>query len=321
MGLHTTIGYCDSTGNLMMGCDGCELASEKLDIKRCYALHDHERWAGNPGWPDSFYKPTVFPARIDEILRWSDLTGKERPLKPWLNGWPRIVFLMDEGDAFTESLDLMWLAPYVGRLAASPHIYLLITKRPKRMAEFWRQYGPVPANFWLLTSVTSQNTRGRIGQLVEIPGATVYGVSYEPALSWVDVFHGMLAYRCAVCGEAALGDGYCLHCEEKGLLQLSDSRLKWVLVGGESGDAPRPFDVGWARRTIEACRRAGATVFVKQLGGRPVEYLGNWKRLALDDPKGENWNEWPAGLRVRQMPDWQPPQRSLFHEEETFRLP
>lgn len=312
MGLHTTIPYCDSTGNLMMGCDGCELWSEKADIRRCYAGKDHERWAGNIGWPQSFDKPTIFSGRIDAILGWSDLTGKDRHNKPWLNGWPRIVFLMDEGDAFTESLDLMWLAPYVERLAASPHIYLLITKRPKRMAEFWRRYGPVPPNFWLLTSVTSQTTRGRIGQLIEIPGATVYGVSYEPALSWVDVFADALWWKCPVCNQASSDEGYCTICDDPQPLKLDWCQLNWVIPGGESGEAPRPFDVGWARRTIEAGRRFGSSVFMKQLGGRPVEYFGAWKKLSLEDPKGENWDEWPAGLRVRQMPAWSPPQRSLF---------
>jgi hypothetical protein len=40
-------------------------------------------------------------------------------------------------------------------------------------------------------------------------------------------------------------------------------------------------------------------VFVKQLGSRPAE--GD-ARLRLRDGHGGDWSEWPADLRVREMP-------------------
>jgi hypothetical protein len=53
------------------------------------------------------------------------------------------------GDAWTKSLPLDWMKPYISRLAASPHFYLALTKNHKRMIRFWLDVmgGRVPSNF------------------------------------------------------------------------------------------------------------------------------------------------------------------------------
>src|SRR3712207_7534850 len=43
-----------------------------------------------------------FPGRMAEAALWSDLTGTDRPDKPWLNGMPRLIFISDMGDALSE---------------------------------------------------------------------------------------------------------------------------------------------------------------------------------------------------------------------------
>src|SRR5690242_2116818 len=106
MGIATDIEWCDSTLNLEMGCDGCELWNPKAGINICYAGQVTERWGGKRGWPDSFEEPKLFLDRLEPALAWPDLTGKERPHKPWLDGLPRLIFLNDMGDTFTESLPL-----------------------------------------------------------------------------------------------------------------------------------------------------------------------------------------------------------------------
>lgn len=50
---------------------------------------------------------------------------------------------------------------------------------------------------------------------------------------------------------------------------------------GESGPGARPFDVSWARSTVEQCRTAGVACFVKQMGSQPT--------IAADDVK-----TWPS---------------------------
>ena len=177
MGSKTKIEYCDSTGNLMAGCQGCELYNPSWPDEKntCYAERITRIYAGNRGWPERFNKPAIFSKRIDQILSWSDLTGTDREDKPWLNGLPRIVFLNDMGDMFTESLPLDWFNAFADKLADSPHIYLLLTKRPSRMAKYfnekyWTYRNGVPDNFWLGTSITQYSTLQRLNHLEKLAG-------------------------------------------------------------------------------------------------------------------------------------------------------
>jgi protein gp37 len=75
------------------------------------------------------------------------------------------------------------------------------------------------------------------------------------------------------------------------------SELNWVIHGGESGRAPRLFDVAWARQLIEQCAGFNVPFFLKQLGSNVVE-LGT--SLRFSDSHAGDWSEWPVHLRVRQ---------------------
>jgi protein gp37 len=189
MGLWTPIQYCHSSINLMMGCDGCELWDLRRGVRHCYAGGMTERLAGQEGFPAAFDRPALFTHRLGQALRWPDLTGWPCPDKPWLDGYPRIVFLNDMGDTFTESLPPDWLSPLVPRLAASPHVWLLLTKRPARMLAWVRRYreqAPFPRNFWLCASVTGTGTLGRVVPVLDLARELprhVVGLSVEPLLA------------------------------------------------------------------------------------------------------------------------------------------
>lgn len=109
----------------------------------------------------------------------------------------------------------------------------------------------------------------------------------------------------------------------------------WAIIGGESGPNARPNWTPNVRRLVKRCKRAGAAVFVKQLGANvqdrndagfegcephewpdidPADvehdldgtydgYQGAPVRIRLRDRKGGNWDEWPADLRIREMPE------------------
>jgi len=83
-----------------------------------------------------------------------------------------------------------------------------------------------------------------------------------------------------------------------------DVKLSWVIVGGESGAEARTFDLRWARSIVAQCREAGVAVFVKQLGARPVDFAREpeHQHVALRDGHGGDMDEWPADLRVRELP-------------------
>jgi hypothetical protein len=113
--------------------------------------------------------------------------------------------------------------------------------------------------------------------------------------------------------------------------------LSWVIVGGESGPRARPCNVEWIRGVLRQCREAGVPAFCKQLGPKAFERVAmlgggaaedlldemaaaarrpwdGWttiitkdtrflqRSIKLNHPKGGDWDEWPADLRVREMP-------------------
>jgi protein gp37 len=324
----TAIEWCDSTLNLMMGCDGCELWNPKANLRHCYAGvmtdGDGKRpgYGGRKGWPVTFGQPATFPERLVAALKWSDLTGTERPEKPWLNGLPRMIFLDDMGDTFTESLPVDWMAPHLTEMAAGPHIWMLLTKRPKRMRQFFEQY-PCPENFWLYTSVTDQATaNARIPELLQIK-APVLGISAEPLISRVDVKRWLdpTGVFCTdVCpGRRYVRDGeietrhrddecypMCPDCGAPAQWTGYDAGLSHVILGGESGPGSRRFEVGWAREVIRQSRDASVPLFLKQLGSRPYSRRyddSDSYYLTIKDKKGGDLSEWPADLRVREFPE------------------
>lgn len=248
MGVTTKIDWCDSTLNLLVGCDGCELSGG-----HCYAESLVTRYAGRPGWPEAFDRPMVFPQRLGAALAWPDLTGQPRPNKPWLDGRPRMIFLNDLGDTFTESVPTLWLGEAVVQMASSKHVWLLLTKRPKRLGEFvawWQQQycERWPSNVWGGVTVTGPATEDRVAALLQI-GLTVRFVSLEPLLGLVDLRRGVYANPTY----GALGG-------------TSLEGIHWVIAGGEGGPGARPCHPAWIRWMRDQCQAAGVPFFFKQWG-------------------------------------------------------
>jgi protein gp37 len=199
------------------------------------------RYAGRKGWPLSFDQPEIFGDRILKACKWTDLTSRPRAGKPWLDGMPRMIFLNDMGDTFTESLPVNWLDPYIEQMAAAPHIWLILTKRPRRMKHFFRHVGFIPENFWLGTSIVDQRSaNARIPKLLDlyqIQREVTLFLSCEPLLS-----------------ELALME-----------YLLSERDIGWTIAGGESGPDRRPMDLDWARDIRDQCQAACVPFFFKQV--------------------------------------------------------
>jgi protein gp37 len=349
----SSIEWTDATWNPVRGCsrvsEGC---------RNCYAERMAVRMSGPGQWGEGF---AVAPRHHGENGRpttgvrgkW---TGKvelipsmlDRPLR-WRK--PRKVFVNSMSDLFHESLPDEAIDRVFAVMAlARRHTFQVLTKRPERMERYlsahdrdraWCDAGarldiplthpmtkhpgatspdnalwlnvdsatdsgdrPLP-NVWLGVSVEDQATADeRIPLLLQTPAAVRF-VSYEPALGPVD-FTGWL-YSC---------DGDCNQPTHP-----IEPTLDWVIVGGESGPGARPFDVAWARSTVEQCKAAGVAVFVKQLGanirasgdsinGWPINTApGLWSDTRVDPPrihvtskKGGDPAEWSPDLRVREFP-------------------
>lgn len=305
MGAKSSIEWTDSTWNPIRGCSMAK-GSETGGCLNCYAARFNAR--GLPG----LMSPTTgkpFARILPSGPRWTgdvELIESQLalPLK-WRK--PRKIFVNSQSDLFHEALSREAIDDVFAIMARCPqHTFQILTKRPERMLAYlshedvgrriaetveaanWEQgldaeidwcdcppldVWPLP-NVWLGVSVENQPTAdARIPLLLKTLAAVRF-VSYEPALGPVD-------------------------------FRKWTERLGWVIVGGESGPGARSFDIAWARNTVEQCKAVGVPVFVKQLGAKPVDgsrYSMRPIPLALKDRKGGDWDEWPADLRVREMP-------------------
>lgn len=93
MGDKTNISWCDSTVNPTSGCDGCELFNPLRPASAtCYAKGIHENRLAR-SYPDkyaaAFENVRLVPGRMAKAAAMSDMRGKPRRGKPWLNGKPR----------------------------------------------------------------------------------------------------------------------------------------------------------------------------------------------------------------------------------------
>ena len=161
--------------------------------------------------------------------------------------------------------------------AGARHVWLWLTKQPKRMGEFhtWLAERGVawPSNLWMGTSVMSSKTKWRADRLAEA-GKGDAGVrrflSVEPQ-------------------------------DEEVRMTPQIAKVDWVIQGSESRSQAAGFDLAWARLLRDQCRDKKVPYFLKQLGEHPV---AGGEPVELVDRHGGAWHEWPEDLRVREVPDF-----------------
>lgn len=240
---------------------------------KCYAGLLGTLRAGHKGYADAFGQPQVFPGRIAKAASWGFPTVLEIADKPWLANLPRLIFISDMGDALCSSVSFDVLKTeiidVVGSDSGKRHLWLWLTKRPGRMAEFgtWLLSTGVswPHNLVAMTTVTRQANAGRVDQLRRVP-AKLKGLSMEPLFERV---------------------------------KLDLDGIDWVIVGGGSDTLAEPFLVEWALELQTQCRATGAAFFLKQLGRRPFRH---GIPLPLVDKHGGDWSKWPEEWRIREFP-------------------
>jgi protein gp37 len=241
---------------------------------KCYAGLLGTMRAGHPGYANSFDEPKLFPGRMVIAAKWPEPSPSERLAKPWLDGSPRLIFVSDMGDALSNNVPFNYLHDEIISSVTSDaglrHLWLWLTKRPERMAKFaqWlsSQGTSWPENLVAMTTVTSASTLNRIDALRKVP-ARFRGLSIEPLYTAV---------------------------------KLDLTGIDWAIVGGGSDVLAEPFQIEWAEDIRRQCQAAGVAFFLKQMGKNPV-HCG--VPLKLLHRHGGDWSEWPAHLRVREIPD------------------
>jgi len=240
----TTIEWADMTWNPVSGCSkvspGC---------KFCYAETIHNRFHKQLG---EFNTITLHPEKLDEPLRYKK---------------PKRIFVNSMSDLFHEDVPFEFIQAVFSVMSdVDQHTYMVLTKRPERMLEFYtwqsRQHGlPWQAsdNVWIGVSVENQKQADyRIPELLKVP-ATVHFLSCEPLLGRIDLHH--LHYD-DIAEIDCLNGTHGVNRPHGG----TNQKIKWVIAGGESGHHARPVHPDWLIDIKNQCATAGVPFFFKQWG-------------------------------------------------------
>lgn len=327
---NSKIEWCDATWQVTHGCKkvaaGCA---------NCYAIRDAHRMAGHPN-------PKISGPR-QGLTKWVHRSPNERAFVDWTGvvrtapenlaiplRWkkPKRIFVNSNSDLFHEAVPFEFIAAVYGVMAACPqHRFIILTKRPKRMREFfewcdggkrvaeaaakqWRHLdaeNAKPAVTWNLHAASINLLLGNEKSswphwplLNVIHG---YSAANQPDLDAgiADLLATPSALRCLslepLIGPVDLRPWLECRCDKNGNCDVClTGGIDWVLVGGESGPGARPCDIEWIRSIVEQCKAAGALCFVKQLGSRPVaDFYDDEARELYDDalepfPDPDDWD-------------------------------
>jgi protein gp37 len=298
MGEKTAIEWCDSTANISSGCDGCELWNGR--VRTCYAgnLHEGRMAKALPTlYAPNFSEVREIPGRLWKAARWRDLRGTERQDKPWLNGLPRCIFVGDMGDFLSAGLSDEYLERELLAPIRSPegkrHLWMLLTKRPRRLARLSEKWGGLPDNCIAMTTATDQPTADiRVAEILKVR-CRYRGLSLEPLLGPVDLSAIKTAGDTtanALAGTYSVEYPPCPRQTHGGGIQYADGgpSIHWVIVGAESGPKRRAMDPAWALSIRRQCQSAGVPFFCKQ--------------MEVDGAIVHDIDRFPAELRVREFP-------------------
>lgn len=246
----------------------------------------------------------VMALRSDVVFQ--VLTKRPERMREYLEAW---VENSAQSHSGSTALDLRWDAArkFLLSVLTKPEHYRSMGIRERVGVMMAFQRWPLP-NVWLGTSAEDQAAADvRIPELLACPAAVRF-VSAEPLLGPVNFDDG--EHSCFTCDGSEPTDEWCLS-KQNGWAGGHFHGVDWVIVGGESGPGARPCDIGWIRSTVGQCKAAGTAVFVKQVGSRPYfpadcdcegEHGNHRTAGRLKDRKGGDMAEWPADLRVREMP-------------------
>ncbi|MBK8946172.1 MAG: phage Gp37/Gp68 family protein [Ignavibacteriae bacterium] len=238
----TKIEWTEETWNPTIGCTkvsaGCKFCYAETMANRLQAM-------GTSGYENGF-KFSLMPERLEQPFK------KKKPTKYFVNSM---------SDLFHEEIPKEFLDKIFDVIEKTPqHIYQILTKRDKRMLEYF-QNKSVPKNVWL--GVTSENRKDglpRIDILRKI-NASVKFLSIEPLL------------------------------EDLGKINLKG--INWVIVGGESGYKARPMKEEWAINIKDQCEKANVPFFFKQWGTWGADEIKRNKKANGRKLQGKLWEDYP----------------------------
>lgn len=296
--MSTKISWTDESWNPVTGCakiaPGClNCYAHRIHQQRHKAYHEGKKLPEQYKW--NFTQIRLHKDRLEDPLHWKK---------------PRKIFVCSMGDLFHKNVPFEFISKVLTTIAKSQqHIYQILTKRPKRMAEYFEEYEgvyvgkpkaepvyfPLP-NLWLGTSISTQADADKnIPILLQIPAAVRF-LSVEPMLPGkIDLWHGTPGWEQCRCGKILkmpkVGHARC-DCinydgNMGGVFPLINN-IDWVIIGCESGPNARLCSLDDIRHIRDQCKAANVPVFIKQV---PINSKCNNKPV-----------EWPKDLRIQEYP-------------------
>ena len=224
-----------------------------------------ERVAERWSGPKQPYEGLVISSKNGGQPRWSgEIMLVEHMLnEPYKWKGGKLIFVNSMSDLFHEKVPLDYIERIFEVMENTPrHRYQILTKRAERMAELAPNIN-WPTNVWMGVSIEDSRVINRADALREVP-APIRFLSLEPLIGPIP--------------------------------NLDLTGLDWTIIGGESGNEARIMEPEWAVDLLNQCKSANVPCFIKQMGTQ-------WaKRQGSKSWKGDDFNEFPEALQVREYP-------------------
>lgn len=251
--------------NPVAGCrkvgEGCRHCYAERMAARLAAMSRADRANGREPGRKEKYECVVTPAG-----QWNGKVAYDSSAFGDLGRWkkPQTVFVCSMSDLFQPAVSTEYIGEVFAAMIAQPeHRYIVLTKRPQRIAELMYVLGIAAAdlpNLWFGFSAENQGSFHERATFLAAVSSFGWNTcaSLEPLLG---------AIRC---GEAL-------------------TWLQWIIVGSETGVGARRAEPGWVEDIVRECSKAGVPCFVKQVGTMPDIEIGKL-------PNNVRVREWPDGL-------------------------
>jgi len=270
------IEWTDESWNPVIGC-----TKVSAGCQNCYA----ERMAARLNYMGQANYGSV----IDDNCKWNNKVvclGRDVLNKPLHWRKPRRIFVCSMSDLFHPKVPFEFIDQVMQIITMYPqqHIFQVLTKRVKRMLEYFKQLHSGLTKFhkghdfqwpfknlWLGVTCENQKTADeRIPILLQIPAAVRF-LSLEPLLGEIYLPGPLLNH----------GFGFEYY-QEPG-------KIGWAIIGCESGPNRREYKTEWVRDLVRQCKVAGVPVFVKQLN--------------INGKVEHDISKFPKDLQIRQYPE------------------
>lgn len=264
----TGISWTNHTWNPFTGC-----SIHTAGCTNCYAMAAARRLEGfgQPSYRGTTKVVNGKAVWTGQLNRSTDATFR----KPFTIREPSMIFVNSMSDFWHPAADDQWRLDALGVMAATPHQYQVLTKRPEEIAGFMQRTGVhIPHNVWIGATVERADCKHRIDTIRKVP-ARIRFLSIEPLIG------------------------------PMGPMDLAG--IHWVIIGGESGGGARPMQAEWVREALRECEAAGTRIYFKQWGlarNNPLYANGGSAAVSRLDPEEKGGNT-VDGRQYKQWPDFE----------------